>query len=177
MSTRTESKSKWNKLKSFPYKYSSQPFVINNDEFMVAAYNTTYSNGDGIYKFNIYKNEWVKIFNYDTDFRCSMRSTAYDNKNKLLYVCDTSVHPSRIVIFDLKTKNKMTLKEHQYKTAFGLIFAENKLHQICNLVKRGGTVQNGDHYVYDKTNQFQKITTFKSFAYLYHYGLIYLKKK
>eukprot|EP01084_Bolivina_argentea_P194058 332920_1 len=75
MSTRTESKSKWNKLKSFPYKYSSQPFVINNDEFMVAAYNTTYSNGDGIYKFNIYKNEWVKIFYCDTNCSCYTRST------------------------------------------------------------------------------------------------------
>eukprot|EP01084_Bolivina_argentea_P095511 171701_1 len=79
-----------------------------------------------------------------------------------------------MVTFDLKTKNKITSKEQQYKRCFGLIFVENKLHQICNSVTVSGTEKDGDHYVYDKTKQFQKMATFAPFCNLYRYGLVYL---
>eukprot|EP01084_Bolivina_argentea_P071047 129213_1 len=109
MSTQTENKSKWNTLKSFPHIYFSLPFVINNNEFMVAA---TASNlfdcdGDGIYKFNIHKNEWTKIFDYDKYFKCDSYSAAYDNKHKLLYIC--SISPPKMLSFDLQT-SKVTTK-------------------------------------------------------------------
>eukprot|EP01084_Bolivina_argentea_P024676 45942_1 len=170
MSTETKSVSKWNELASFPFKYFSQPFVTNSNEFIVAAYKTIHSNGDAIYKFDTNKNEWIKIFDYDKNSNFNIRSAAYDNKNKLLYIGDTS----KILAFDLKTKNVTTLKE-QYKRFFGLIFAENKLHQICSQLNVDGTCSNFDHYVYDKTKHFQKITTFPSFFRLHYYNaLIYL---
>eukprot|EP01084_Bolivina_argentea_P012663 23699_1 len=94
----------------------SVPVWINNDEFMVALsknYSSSewlHSNGDGIYKFNITKNKWIKIFDYDEKFMCDIWSSAYDNDNKLLYVCDPSQnYPSRILIFDLNTKTKVTI--------------------------------------------------------------------
>eukprot|EP01084_Bolivina_argentea_P009399 17554_1 len=169
MSAEPENNLNWEELKSFPCEYVSQPFVINNDEFMAASLK------DGIYKFSVHKNEWIKIFDYDSDFKCRIYSLAYDNKHKLLYVCDANIVTSRMVILDLKTKNKITLMAQQYEADFGLIFGENKLHQICNWTPPGGIVQRGDHYIYDQTKQFQKITTFDAFNGLINYHLIYLK--
>eukprot|EP01084_Bolivina_argentea_P066487 121189_1 len=170
MSTKPERNPKWNKLLYFPFTYFSQPFVVNNDEFMVVPYKTFDCDGDGIYKFNTQKNEWTKIFDYEANFNCSAYSVAYDNKHKLLYICDINTGlKTRMSTFDLKTTNKVTSKTEQYEDLFGLIFVEDKLHKICPL--------NGDHYIYDKTNQFQKITTFKSLKDLYKYGFIYLQSQ
>eukprot|EP01084_Bolivina_argentea_P095512 171702_1 len=102
MSTQPERNSQWNTLQLFPFRFLHKPCMINNHEFMIAA-QTNYD-GDGIYKFNIHKNQWIKIFNYDDNFKCTIHSTAFDNKNKLLYVSDSS----RILVFDLKT-NKFSL--------------------------------------------------------------------
>eukprot|EP01084_Bolivina_argentea_P171128 296486_1 len=149
MSTEPEINSKWNKLLSFPFTDFSQPFVVNNDKFMVVpskAFGSNY-NGDGIYKFNTQKNEWTKIFDYGKNFKCKVDYAAYDNKHKLLYMCDVSKYPPNMLTFDLKTRNKVTSKTEQ--DAFALIFVEDKLHKICN--------GDGDHYIYDKTKQFQKI--------------------
>eukprot|EP01084_Bolivina_argentea_P072620 131863_1 len=79
---------KWNQLTSFPFRYLSQPVVTNNDEFMVAATKYNLSNGDGIYKFNVHKNEWIKIFCYHTNFKFYTRSAVYDNEHKLLHISD-----------------------------------------------------------------------------------------
>eukprot|EP01084_Bolivina_argentea_P015580 29197_1 len=188
MSTEPERNQEWNKSSSLPLRLLlsqpcmvdidecvllSQPCMVNNDEFVVVPSKASTYNGDGIYKFNIHKNEWIKIFCYDTNFKCCIGSTAYDNQHKLLHISDRS----RMVTFDLKTKDKITIKKQQHRIDFRLIFAENKLHQICNSAAIGGTPQSGDHYVYDATEQFQKITTFQSFDGLADYGLIYLKSQ
>eukprot|EP01084_Bolivina_argentea_P318105 551595_1 len=141
MSTESERNSKWNKLLSFPFNRFSHPLVVDdNDEFMVMASKSLCHNAGGIYKFNTQKNEWTKIFDYDKNFECIPHSATYDNKNKLLYICDISVKPSKMTTFDLKTKNKVTSNTEQ-DICFGLIFVEDKLHKICN--------ENGDHYIYD----------------------------
>eukprot|EP01084_Bolivina_argentea_P171129 296489_1 len=159
MSTGFKTNSKWNKSLSFPFTDFLQPSTINNDEFTIMVvtkkkgwwYNKKkgygYTGDDGIYKFSTQKNEWTKIFDYDKNFRCSPYSVAYDNKHKLLYICDVRTWPSTMSTFDLKTRNKVTSKTEQ--DAFALIFVEDKLHKICN--------GDGDHYIYDKTKQFQKI--------------------
>eukprot|EP01084_Bolivina_argentea_P289214 496582_1 len=178
MTTEVEGNSKWDMLQSFPFTYLTQAFVINNDEFIIASkkiYNNNYS-GDGIYKFNIHKNKWIRIFDYDSDLQCTIASAAYDNKHKLLYCCD---YPSTMLIFDLKTKSKVTTIAQQDKMYFRLIFVESKLHQICNVVPiiHSSPVQGGDHYMYDTTKQFNKITRFDSFKYLVNNDLIYLKSQ
>eukprot|EP01084_Bolivina_argentea_P092208 165916_1 len=149
----------WKTVESMPFTHCCPPIVINNDEFMVASN----FNGTGVYKFNIHKNKWIKIFYYNETFKCSVVSTAYDHKNKLLYAHNS---PLNMVIFDLNTEHKATLKEEQCKRHSELIFVSDKLHQICT--------QSGNHYVYDKTKQFQKITTFNYFKGLQNYGLIFL---
>eukprot|EP01084_Bolivina_argentea_P102116 182985_1 len=101
MSTGVEGNSKWNTLESFPFKHFLQPCVVNNQEFMVASL----INGDGIYKFNTHKNQWIKIFDYDSNFKCIILSATYDNKHKLLYCCD---YPSKLLTFDLNTKSEVT---------------------------------------------------------------------
>eukprot|EP01084_Bolivina_argentea_P171131 296492_1 len=87
MSTEPEINSKWNKLLSFPFINFSQPLVVNNDQFMVVSSNKSLCDGDGIYQFNTQKNKWTKIFDYK-NFECAPYSAAYDNKHKLLYICD-----------------------------------------------------------------------------------------
>eukprot|EP01084_Bolivina_argentea_P015583 29202_1 len=177
MSTEPERNQEWNKSSSFPLRsFLSQPFMVNNDEFVVVPSKASTYNGDGIYKFNIHKNEWIKIFCYHTNFECYTHSAVYDNEHKLLH-CNVGDYPAKMVTFDLKTKDKITIKKQQHRIDFRLIFAENKLHQICNSAAIGGTPQSGDHYVYDATEQFQKITTFQSFDGLADYGLIYLKSQ
>eukprot|EP01084_Bolivina_argentea_P146463 256430_1 len=75
-----------------------------------------------------------------------------------------------MVTFDLKTTNKVTIKKAEEDTFhFELFFVEDKLHKICS--------ENGDHCIYDKTKQFQKITTFEDFTDLYNYHSIHLKLK
>eukprot|EP01084_Bolivina_argentea_P267723 454552_1 len=167
MSIHSESDLKWKKLVSFPFTSPSQPFAADNDEFIVATSKTPHSNEDGIYKFNTHKNEWIKIFDYDKNANCYIHSVAYDNTHKLLYACAKSRHPLKMLTFDLQTENKVTSKKEQNGGYFGLIFVEDKLHKICT--------RNGDHYIYDKTKKFQKITTFKSLKELIYYNFIYLR--
>ena len=107
MSKEIKKNIEWNKLLSFPFKRISQPHMINNDEFIIAAHKKHGSNGDGIYKFNIHKNEWIKIFNYDNNGYkyLIIYSTTYDNKNKLLYVCIRTITGAfKMIIFDLETQ-------------------------------------------------------------------------
>eukprot|EP01084_Bolivina_argentea_P015581 29200_1 len=167
MSTERNRYPKWNKSLSFPIRSTlSQPFMVNNDEFVVVASKADYYcgvSGDGIYKFNTQKNEWTKIFDYDKNFQCDIYSATYDNKEKLLYICDTS---SRMLSFDLKTK-KTLIRYTGGNESFELIFAENALHQICHT---------GNHYIYNTTKQLQKITTFNSLKNLGFYGVIYVKR-
>eukprot|EP01084_Bolivina_argentea_P292671 503208_1 len=92
----------WKKLSSFPFIKFSQPLTINNDEFVVAASKRQHI-GDGIYKFNIHKKRWMKIFHYDKNFNCGTYSAAYNNKHKLLYICDTLTYPRQMLTFDLQT--------------------------------------------------------------------------
>eukprot|EP01084_Bolivina_argentea_P039343 72704_1 len=126
MSTEPEINSKWNKLLSFPFASFSQPFVLNNDQFMVVSSNRSPCHGDGIYQFNTQKNKWTKIFDYDKNFECLPYSAAYDNKHKLLYICNISQYPPNMLLFDLKTRNKVTSKVQQDSGCFGLIFVEHK---------------------------------------------------
>ncbi len=93
--------------------YLRQCSCINNDDFIVIpskSYSRERENGDGIYKLNLRKNAWIKIFDYDDNFYCDINSLAYDIKNKLLYGCDLFTYPSSITIFDLNTKNKPQTK-------------------------------------------------------------------
>eukprot|EP01084_Bolivina_argentea_P052520 96478_1 len=156
MSTEPERNSKWNKLVSFPFTIFSQPLIVNNDEFVVAAASIAfYCDGDGIYKFNIHKNEWKKIFYYDSNFQCESYSATYNNKHKLLHICDRHRWPCKMLTFDLKTKSKVTsyidFRSRSTLNNFGLIFVEDKLHKIC--------IQDGGHYVHNKTKQFKRLTS------------------
>eukprot|EP01084_Bolivina_argentea_P146462 256428_1 len=75
-----------------------------------------------------------------------------------------------MVTFDLKTTNKVTIKKAEEDTFhFELFFVEDKLHKICS--------ENGDHCIYDKTKQFQKITTFEDFTDLDNYHSAHLQLK
>eukprot|EP01084_Bolivina_argentea_P297200 511982_1 len=144
-------------LTRVPFGSVSHSFLINTAEFIVATKTSnlneiTKRNG-WIYKFNINKNEWTKILNYGDDLGMYLGSiaTAYDNERQLLYVSD---HFETMLQFDLKTKNKMTLMTDGKTLRYcKFILVDNKLHTI--------SFRDGGHYIYDVTNQFQKITTFQ----------------
>ena len=94
-------------LHSFPLTFFSQPFIFDNNEFIVVA--SEYEGG--IYKFNIQEKKSIKIFDYE-DYLCTPYSTAYDNKNKVLYICNVfEPYEPYQMICDLKTKTIITLNK------------------------------------------------------------------
>ncbi len=79
-----------------------------------------------------------------------------------------------MIIFNFKTKTT-TLSAESSKQVYSLIFVDNKLHKICcpYFDSRG-------HFVYNNhsTNQFTKITSFKSVGNsLLHCSVIYLHSR
>eukprot|EP01084_Bolivina_argentea_P129337 228432_1 len=138
--------SKWNELTSFPFKHVPPPFGGEHQQFMIATSqhnspstesdgNSSSKTADGIYKFNTQQNKWIKIWTYDREFLCDIYSTAYDNKNKLLYVCDTYTRfwnaanaKTSMIIFNFKT-NTTTVSTDSSKQVYSLIFVDNKLHK------------------------------------------------
>eukprot|EP01084_Bolivina_argentea_P110363 197092_1 len=156
---------KWHTLLSFPNEDGlSQPFMVSNDEFVVASNKTCFTKGKayGIYKFNINKNEWIKIFDYDKNFNCVIWSSAYDNINKLLYACNAAHYPPKVQVFDLKNKT-VASKENDTKYS-KFIYVENKLHTICD-----------KHYTYDTKDN--TLCIFDSVVNFDYFDLVYLKTK
>ena len=90
---------KWNQLQSFPFIRFSQPSFINDDEFVVCSWkDDNQCQGDGIYKFNIIKSEWIKIMDYNEEFKCKPVSTVYDRDNNVIYMMDLVSHNHGYVI-------------------------------------------------------------------------------
>eukprot|EP01084_Bolivina_argentea_P041705 76972_1 len=167
----------WDTLQSFPFQ--SFLFLTNNNELMALGYTNGFN--IPIHKFDSHKNEWIKIFDYNTATlhipslppeTLKIISAAYDDEHNLLYVCTLS----RMITLDLQTKNKVTSNTPRHFGRFELIFVENKLHQIWNN-SHYGTAKPGDHYVYDTTKRFHKITTFQPFDGLWGYRLVYLESQ
>ena len=78
------STAKWIQLPSFPFSWFSNALLINKDEFIVAPYKTTDDKSHGVYKFNIHKNEWIKVLDYDKNITYFAQSAAYNKTNQLL---------------------------------------------------------------------------------------------
>ncbi len=164
----------WNELLNFPFSHFGPVTCLNDNEFIVLSqkYEQFNDNGDGIYTFNIIKNEWNKIYNYDTNisYNCFW-SSAYDNKNKILYgvSCDlkTVDNDSKIFLFHLNSKISTCLLQEN-KKYYEIIFVNEQLHQI-------GSIESGNHFCFNnKQKYFQKISTLKKTANLMNFGNIYL---
>ncbi len=113
-----------------------------------------------------------------TLIECSIiRSSTYDKKNTFLYFYDiTKADFKRIITCDLKTKNTMTCTKGLWSVSnfrSELIYAENKLHRICNYETTH--VEGGQHLVRDKTYQIHTLTYFKPFDGLFGFSLLYLQ--
>eukprot|EP01084_Bolivina_argentea_P075425 136738_1 len=140
----------WKALTSFPFIKASQQFATNNNEFIVIASTDLLVNKyeQGIYKFNIHKDQWMKLFTFDRQkaWFCGFPSAAYDSKNKLCYID----HKSKILSWNPRTN---TVKNIQTDVSnFVLIFTKNKLHQISER----------SHYIYEWGGICHKITPCKS---------------
>eukprot|EP01084_Bolivina_argentea_P281220 481118_1 len=148
----------WQSQVPFLHKRLHQPLKINNNKFVMASTKLhTASRGKfyGIYKFDCNKNRWWQILQYEKDFVCNIRSAAYDNSKKLLYINILKnsfdiKNSSYIVIFDLEKKKKITEIQCKSTRFSQLIFMNNKLNQIINYPKQ--SPQNGNHHVYNNQN-------------------------
>ena len=77
--------SNWIHLKSSSLKniwIDCELLLVNNTEFAVVPYS---SDADGIYKYQINNNEWIKAVDYHKDFKSTLHGTTLDKKNQLLY--------------------------------------------------------------------------------------------
>jgi len=164
MSKEIKRNTKWNKLLSFPFECISKPHVINSDEFIIATHQTHHSKGDGIYKFNTHQNKWIKIFDYTNISKYkNIDSTAYDNKNKLLYACiGWMKNVFGLIIFDLKTRNTVLTIIPKNTFHFKIIFVKDKLHQIYN--------ECGLHYIYNIRKQWQQCQKIGKFKFSVNNG-------
>ncbi len=173
----------WQKQVPFPFKRGHQPYKINKNEFVIAStrLNTALrGRSHGIYKFHIEKDRWKQSLKYEKYSLYNIRSAAYDNTKKLLYISILydMKNSSHIVIFDVQ-KNKKLNEIHCNSTRFcQLIFMNNQLNRIINFPTQ--STQNGNHHVYNNQNNTLNVTH-KFFCNhlsdLYGYKLIYLKQK
>ncbi len=131
----------------------------------------------GIYKFDINRNLWKQIYKYDKYFLCNIISASYDDKDKLLYICNVhNMRYSQLITFDIQNQKKLSAINCKSKR-FELIFVNNKLNQIINFPIQ--SEKNGNHYVFNNNNKtsFTRLTFCNYLSDLYGFKLIYLKQK
>lgn len=119
---------KWAKLPYFPFKYFSNPFFINDNELIVCPATNDAYRSEGIHKFSIKHNKWIKMFNYDLNSEFVSQSAAYDKKSKQLYIWGKD---NKLLQFDLNLNQLKPLINSSISGNFvGLIHDETDLHQI-----------------------------------------------
>ena len=135
----------WVKLRSHPSEYLSKIFQINDTEFIIIPQNGNKAIADGIYKYNVIYNDWIKVINYARKFETTCHSTAFDAANNKIYVINQQ---KKLLAVDLNTSQITKLhKSVLFGIHSNIIYANNNLHLI-----------NGDnHYIFNKIkSKFQR---------------------
>eukprot|EP01084_Bolivina_argentea_P300847 518858_1 len=161
--------SDWKQLKPFPFKYFDKPLLLNDNEFIIVPQSYTGFRSDGIYKYNIDVNQWIKILRYPPDFTSSYHSICLDKENQLIYVCNVE---DKILTFDLNAK-KQTQQELHLNVG-----SHPKCIYINNMVHSIGGSGNNKHYIYNpKTKEIKQKYEFHDFKNISLHYLVHLKNK
>eukprot|EP01084_Bolivina_argentea_P251776 422425_1 len=143
-------KGNWNKLQSAPFNQFSTPLILNNNEFILVTakwinWKTCSTNkGDGIYKYNIQTNQWIKIFNYNEEFFCAAHGATLVTPNIYAYSWDC-----RLFAINLNNNKVETLSTTMPPSSFPIILNINgKLH-----VSGGASTRYNGHSIFDIENK------------------------
>lgn len=86
----------WQPAAQCPSQRFGEPFRINCNEFAVAP-----SNGVGLMKYDISKNEWREWIKYPKDLRSSYHASAFDADRDILFIYNSE---KTVIKIDLKTE-------------------------------------------------------------------------
>eukprot|EP01084_Bolivina_argentea_P285703 489984_1 len=161
----------WTKLELFPFMYPTIALIDGDQIFGIPTKNGRACNdSDGIYLFNHNKNKWTKQISFPSHFICYAQSTAYDQINRLLYVCHGINY--NLLQFDLRKNKFMSSIKTPFEGSFGrMVYVNDTLHFIC--------MNDNTHYILDhKTNTFKEIhNNIASLSRLQGHQLVYLKSQ
>lgn len=148
---------------------------VNKEEFIVIPWNNTKYPSDGIYKYNLRLNAWIKILNHPDYFEFQPHTIAYDEEKRVIYI--QTINKTNLFEIDL---HKIRLNESKLcrdcidNVYSAMIVLNGELNVIC------GTGSN-KHYIWDnerkKCNEIYQFNDHKYSEGLIGHRLIYLKSK
>eukprot|EP01083_Nonionella_stella_P198288 728145_1 len=166
---------KWKTMAKFPFFTFSAPLQINNKEIMVLPqryHNSHYDlcAGDGVYKFNVAHNEWVKlVIDYDKEtpnFFCS--AIAFNKEAQTIYIWVGGVgvgnEPVSLYSLNLNTKKSQQITTFEScDSVTQIIHIQDELHLFNHsYLPRMNSV----HFVWnEQTNETQEIHQFEKIPY------------
>eukprot|EP01084_Bolivina_argentea_P264519 448094_1 len=164
--------STWFSVSECPCRYISSALQINRSEFVVVPSTTvsllSNTHGDGIYKYNVKQDQWIKFFEYEQGFVSTFVSAAFDEGSKLIYICNSE---HELLEFNLITMSmKLLMKSMVIRGFINMICVNGIVHLIgANL----NTVNK--HYIYDKNSNLLNETNELGVEPIGHF--MYLKSK
>ena len=118
----------WTILKSHTCAYVSEVFQISPFEFIAVSgeFSAAHSKFDGIYKYSLISNEWIKIIDYSKQFKPRFVCAAFDQANNTIYLGNIKRELWKI---NLKTKQMELLASNSVFSGYpSIYFADNVLH-------------------------------------------------
>ena len=136
----------WTELKSHPYRFIAEIFQISPTEFVTIPQKGGSAEADGIYKYNIARNDWTKIINYDDKFETTCHSTGFDKRNNIIYLCNAEKNIYEINLNENKINSLAT--NGPFWDYPSVCFVDNVLH----------IVEENSHHIFDlKESKFEKL--------------------
>ena len=78
----------WIQLRDLPFDGVGQLCLINDDEYLIMSHKENTIKSEGIFKYNVIKNEYIKIFDntHEMEELAISKSIGYDKQNKIIYI-------------------------------------------------------------------------------------------
>lgn len=150
----------WETASSFPFHSFSDPIQSNNKEFVVVAAKDPFCSGDGVYSFNVDRNEWVKIMDYDKDSTFYCHAIAFNEKSQSIYTWIGN--KASLYSFNLTTKKCQQLTTFMINSCnvyTQMIYIQGDLHLIDHGISRRHFIWN------EQRNETQQIHQFENIGY------------
>eukprot|EP01083_Nonionella_stella_P233536 822718_1 len=150
--------SEWNELKRFPfYAQNAGLFAVNDKYLILVPPKHIGTSTDGVYKYIIKDNTWIKLISYQINDYSYPESIIYDEGNKFIYRIGRVQKfgsTGHLEKFSLSNKTKEYLTQIQNVPKHTIIHLNNQIHFI-------GALQDDDtvvHSVMDVENTQKELT-------------------
>ena len=170
LSPKPSSKNGWSFEANIPCDRFDIPIVINDKEFIITPYQSHYWRSDGLYKYNINHKQWTETeYKYPTSIKTSFHTSAYDDKNELLYIYNKE---ALLIIINFKTTQISIKKVTNVGKYAASVVINGEFHLI------GGFKSNKHMKWSIKEQRFIEIFHFKEAGIGYYlHKLCYIKSK